>query len=64
VPADEREASSLVKFLKAGPFRPEHFHAALALTLRQLGPGRPLQLLLQHLQKRILPNPDAKENRS
>lgn len=64
VPVDETEASSFVEFLKAGPFRPQAFLAALEVTLRELGPGRPLRSILAQLKKRIVPPPASKERRS
>jgi len=64
VPADEPEAGAVVEFLKTGPFEPQVFHAALNRTLRQLGPGRPLSLILKHLSGQIVPPPLSKEKPS
>jgi transposase InsO family protein len=58
VPATENEAATLVQWLlEHGPFEPEAFAAALAKTLKALGPGRPLAQILSQLACRIKPNP-------
>jgi transposase InsO family protein len=63
VPADEEEASHIVAFLKAGPFEPTAFHSSLHATLRALGPGRPLRLILERLAGHIVKHPKHKESK-
>lgn len=64
MPSDEREASEVHAFYaKRGPLPADAFRKAVARTLRDLGPRRPLSAYLKHLG-RLIDADQNKENRS
>lgn len=64
VPHTEAEATSILQWLKAhGPFEPHAFKAALDATIKRLGPGRPLQQIIEELTRSIKNNQSAKGKR-
>lgn len=62
VPANEYEINMIMKLVERGPFAPEAFASALKKTARLLGPGRPLQQVLDQMHRQLQTPPRRKEN--